>query len=273
MPTPHSPFFACSLIYSLICLLRPYSVTTIVSSTMPNSIPSPLHRAYTFFSRAHTPPNKTVKLSVLYIQSMTSCVFSYFRLVYHLIFQSNRFPYFALHYTHPDYSSLHVFGCLCYSNPASTMSHKLEPRSSSCVFLGYSPLHKGYCCMDLATKRILISCHVVFDESTFHFASLQAPSTATYKFLDDVQSIVVPPMPRTPLRCRPHRSSCRRPRNRLRRRMRPHWCASLCITCAAPPAYMSLPVSGLTCMLLSKGTRRFPPLHMRHSRIPTSLRL
>jgi hypothetical protein len=53
---------------------------------MPNSTPSPPHTAYTFASRAHTPPNKTVKLSVLYVQSMTSCVLCYFRLVYRLIF-------------------------------------------------------------------------------------------------------------------------------------------------------------------------------------------
>jgi histone deacetylase 1/2 len=103
-------------------------------------------------------------------------------------------PYFALHHTHPDYSALRVFGCLCYPNTASTMSHKLAPRSSACVFLGYSPHHKGYRCMDLATRRILISRHVVFDESTFPFASPQPSSAATYEFLDDVPSIVVPPV-------------------------------------------------------------------------------
>jgi hypothetical protein len=140
---------------------------------------------------------------------MTSCVLSYFRLVYRLVFGLKLFitsltsliifppkplarpPYFALHHMHPDYLSLRVFGCLCYPNTASTMSHKLAPRSSACVFLGYSPHHKGYRCMDLATQRVLISCHVVFNESTFPFASLQPPSAATYEFLDDVPSIVV----------------------------------------------------------------------------------
>jgi hypothetical protein len=74
------------------------------------------------------------------------------------------------------------------------MSHKFAPRSSACAFLGYSPHHKGYCCMDLVTQRIIISRHVVFDESTFPFASPQPSSTATYEFLDDVPSIVVPPV-------------------------------------------------------------------------------
>jgi histone deacetylase 1/2 len=101
-------------------------------------------------------------------------------------------PYFALYHTHHDYLSLHIFGCLCYANTASTMSHKLAPRSSACVFLGFSPHHKGYRCMDLATQRILISIHVVFDESTFPFSSPQPPSAATYEFLDDVPFIVIP---------------------------------------------------------------------------------
>jgi hypothetical protein len=62
-------------------------------------------------------------------------------------------PYFALHHTHPDYLSLRVFGYLCYPNTVSTMSHKLAPRSSAYVVLGYSPHHKGHRCMNLATQR------------------------------------------------------------------------------------------------------------------------
>ena len=45
-------------------------------------------------------------------------------------------------------------------------------RSKRCVFLGYSPLHKGVKCLDVSTGRIYISCDVVFDENVFPFASL-----------------------------------------------------------------------------------------------------
>jgi hypothetical protein len=81
---------------------------------------------------------------------------------------------------------------------------------------------------------------------------------------------------RHPLR-RPHRCPLRRPHRcplrRLRRHTRPRRRPCPCIVRVAPPAYMSLLVSGLTCMLLSTGTCRFPPPHMRHSRIPTGSRL
>jgi hypothetical protein len=69
----------------------------------------------------------------------------------------------------------------------------------------------------------------------------------------------------------PHRRPPRRPHRHPLRRLRRRPCP--CITRVAPPAYMSLPVSGLTYMLLSTGTRRFPPPHVRRSRIPTGSRL
>jgi hypothetical protein len=50
--------------------------------------------------------------------------------------------------------------------------HKLSFRSKRCVFLGYSPRHKGVKCLDVSTSRVFISCDVVFDENIFPFASL-----------------------------------------------------------------------------------------------------
>jgi hypothetical protein len=108
-------------------------------------------------------------------------------------------PYFALFDIHPSYDHLRVFGCSCYPNLASTAPHKLAPRSTRCVFLGYSPDHKGYQCLDLSSHRVLISCHVVFDESDFPFSSSSSTTSLTdldvSLDLDPVFPTVVPPFP------------------------------------------------------------------------------
>jgi hypothetical protein len=78
-------------------------------------------------------------------------------------------PYVALHGVAPSYEHLHVFGCACYPNLTTQAPHKLAPRSTRCAFLGYSANLKGYWCLDLSTNNIIISRHVVFDETYFPF--------------------------------------------------------------------------------------------------------
>jgi hypothetical protein len=99
----------------------------------------------------------------------------------------NRRPSSAIHseipFTHlyrksPSYDHLRIFGYLCYPNLQATSAHKLAPRSTACVFLGYPSAHKGYRCLDLATGRVYISRHVIFDETHFPFADTLPPSPA-----------------------------------------------------------------------------------------------
>jgi hypothetical protein len=80
-------------------------------------------------------------------------------------------PYFALFDTTPSYALLRVFWSGCYLNTSATAPHKLAIHSCRCVFLGYSSDHKGYRCLYLTMNRLLISRYVVFDESSFPFAS------------------------------------------------------------------------------------------------------
>ena len=94
----------------------------------------------------------------------------------------NHTPYFKLHNTHLTYDHLRTFGCLCY--PHVHAPHKIAPRSTPCIFLGYPDYHRGYHCFDFHTKKIIIFRHVIFDEQTFPYASLTPNNPPSYIFLD-----------------------------------------------------------------------------------------
>ena len=97
----------------------------------------------------------------------------------------NRTPHQALFGTPPSYAHLRVFGCRCYPNLSATMPHKLAPRSTECVLLGFPDNHKGYRCLDLTTNRVITSRHVVFDEQQFPFTHDSPAPLSAYDFLDD----------------------------------------------------------------------------------------
>ena len=76
----------------------------------------------------------------------------------------NQSPWEALYKVSPDLKHLSslVFPLLTPYN-----SHKLFPKTTLCVFLGY-PLHtKGYYCLDPVTHQLYTSRHVLFNETIF----------------------------------------------------------------------------------------------------------
>ena len=81
-------------------------------------------------------------------------------------------PFEKLFLEKPKYNSLHIFGCAVWPNLRPYNSRKLAFRSTRCVFLGYSSMHKGYKCLEPSTGRVYISRDVVFDESIFPFSEL-----------------------------------------------------------------------------------------------------
>ncbi|KAJ9544952.1 hypothetical protein OSB04_024659 [Centaurea solstitialis] len=99
-------------------------------------------------------------------------------------------PFEVLFGFFPTYTHFRVFGCLCYPNTSPTSPHKLAPRSSACVYLGPSTDHRGYRCLDLITQKVIISRHVIFDETHFPFPDFQPrPSSEDYDMFDINESL------------------------------------------------------------------------------------
>lgn len=110
----------------------------------------------------------------------------------------NQIPYTRLFNKKPSYDHLRVFDCLCFPNLNHSNLHKLSPRSSPCLFLGYPSQHRGYICLDLKTNKIIISRHVYFDEDIFPAAETHQKDTK-YQYLDDdVPSSQLQPILQTP---------------------------------------------------------------------------
>ena len=55
----------------------------------------------------------------------------------------------------PDPSKHQVFGCLCFPWLHPYSSHKLDPKSSPCIFVEYSLTQSAFLCFDLTLKKSL----------------------------------------------------------------------------------------------------------------------
>ena len=73
-------------------------------------------------------------------------------------------PYEALFDKKPCVSNFKVFGCICYAHIPKDERFKFDSKSKKCIFLGYSSSNKDYKLMDLASKKIVCSRDVIFDE-------------------------------------------------------------------------------------------------------------
>ncbi|KAJ0806767.1 putative RNA-directed DNA polymerase [Helianthus annuus] len=98
----------------------------------------------------------------------------------------------------PDYSFLRVFGSQCYPHIRPYNKHKMDFRSIPCVFLGYSPTHHGYRCLDPTSDRIYIARHVRFTEQYFPFLKPSSPPSKPPTPDPYVSSYPSPPIPTSP---------------------------------------------------------------------------
>jgi len=108
---------------------------------------------------------------------------------------NNKTPFECLLKSTPDYAFLRTFGCLCFPFLRPYNAHKLDFRSTPCVFLGYSTSHVGYRCLDLSSKRIYLARHVRFHENVFPLDKIeQIAATPKQPSAPSIPVTLHPPM-------------------------------------------------------------------------------
>ncbi|GJT72511.1 retrovirus-related pol polyprotein from transposon TNT 1-94 [Tanacetum coccineum] len=95
--------------------------------------------------------------------------------------------------------------CLCFPHLRLYNSDKMDFYSTPCVFLGYSPSHHGYRCLDISTEHLYIARHVRFNEAQFPFdipKTTSPPPSKTSPYYSSKSPYVIPttdhPSPSSP---------------------------------------------------------------------------
>ncbi|XP_016649740.1 PREDICTED: uncharacterized protein LOC107881145 [Prunus mume] len=118
----------------------------------------------------------------------------------HAAFLINRMPcqllqmtstYFKLFGHNPELQSLKVFGSAVYPLLRPYNSHKLEPRSAKHVFLRYSLGYKGVSCFHPNTYKVVISRHVIHDETQFPMKNCSVSSTQSSSVMTQLSSSAI----------------------------------------------------------------------------------
>ena len=93
----------------------------------------------------------------------------------------------------PNYHKLGVFGCLCHPWLCPYTSHKLEPCSHPCVFVGYSNEYNAYSCLDPKTNLHLSPCRIYrvclpLQELFFSYPFCSRPSLKSMAYFNFLSS-------------------------------------------------------------------------------------
>ncbi|KAI5334921.1 hypothetical protein L3X38_025054 [Prunus dulcis] len=100
---------------------------------------------------------------------------------------NNITPFEAYSGRKPGIAHLKVFGFLCYVHVPTELRHKLEPKSTKGVFVGYATCEKGYRVFDPVSNKLLLSRDVTFDEeNAWHWIDKNGSVMTTYSIENQV---------------------------------------------------------------------------------------
>ena len=88
----------------------------------------------------------------------------------------------------PSVEYFKVFGCICYAHVPDETRTKLDNKNMKYIFLGVSEESKAYRVYNPATKRIIVSRDVQFDEGKFW----EWNSTTQPEILTDIEETETP---------------------------------------------------------------------------------
>jgi hypothetical protein len=89
-------------------------------------------------------------------------------------------PYEAWNSRKPDLGMLCTFGCTAYVHVQKNERNGLQPKSRKCIYLGFENGYKGWRCLDVITKHVVVSRDVIFDESEFPGLSITVRATLAH---------------------------------------------------------------------------------------------
>lgn len=94
-------------------------------------------------------------------------------------------PYKTLFGKHANCSGIKILGCRCFPCLQDYKKNKFNAKFFPRVFIGYSPLHKRYRCLNPMTKCGYIFRHKIFDKTAFPFVD----SNCLFLLIQDTSQI------------------------------------------------------------------------------------
>jgi hypothetical protein len=82
----------------------------------------------------------------------------------------------------PQLSHLRVIGCVAYCHVPTVKRTKLDSKALVTILLGYDEDSRSYRCWDPASRHIVLSCDIGFDESRFDPKNLSPIEALTDSF-------------------------------------------------------------------------------------------